>query len=604
MKKFAKVLSLGLLFSLFIAFSAFAQAFTAQVNRTEVPQGETFVLTLELSGAQTREVPDLSVLDNDFIIYSVANAYQSKYINGVSSQSRQWQIAMMPKNAGTVTIPSIRLENMETQPIGISVVPAVAPVNGSQSGNGAYSAPTANQPRFAINAEVDNSKPYVQQQVNYTLTLYDTGGLQGETPQFIDDGQNNWLIKSLGQPTVGSKVVNGRSIREIKFHYALFPQKSGLLTTPEVQFNGYYLTRSRGGADPFEDLFGGSLMGAGIGFSDMFATRNPVVLTANPVTVNVQPAPLEDGRWWLPASKVTLYTEWEPSSPVFKVGEAISRTIYVKAVGVGENQLPDLRFEQVGGMKQYPDKAVSTSAVENGNVVSVKKITNVYIPNQPGKITLPEISLDWFNTTTRQMEKAVLPPVTVQVQPAAATPDFSAPAEPLIQAAQPTQMVQTAANEPASAQEPQLSPMNAARQNLVWSPLTVSIGIGLAFLLGLLVSYLMLRRQRPEVGAERGNPRKQVVKAALNKDLRSLRDSLIYWARDHYGDEQIANLKDVMNYTKSKDFTRQLEILVTGMYSDADINFEPEVFIDVFNRINKRRAGSGEDTQPLPKLYK
>lgn len=602
MKKFVRVLSLSLFFSLFITFSAFAQAFTAQVNRTEVPQGETFVLTLELTGAQTQDVPDLNVLDNDFIIYSVANAYQSKYINGTSSQSRQWQVAMMPKNSGAVTIPSIRLDNMETQPIVINVVPASVPGAANTSASGNYSAPSsAGRPRFAINAEVDNSKPFVQQQINYTLTLYDTGGLQGETPQFIDDGQNNWLIKSLGQPTVGSKVVNGRSIREIKFYYALFPQKSGVLKTPEVQFNGYYLTRSRGGSDPFEDLFGGSLMGAGIGFSDMFATRNPVVLTADPVTVDVQPAPSGTGQWWLPASKVTLYSEWEPATPAFKVGEAVSRTIYVKAVGVAENQLPDLKFEQVAGMKQYPDKAVSTSAVEDGNVVAVKKLTNVYIPNRPGKLTLPEISLNWFNTNTRQMEKAVLPPVTVQVQPGAASTGITPAPQPQVQ---PSETPAPLPAPSADMQPAQPSAPAAAAAALTWSPLMVSIGIGVAFLLGLLVSYLMLRRHHPKREEDKGNARKRVIKAANQKDLRKLRDALIFWAREHYGDEKIANLKDVMNYTKSKDFTRQLEILVTGMYSDAKIDFEPDVFVDVFKRINKSRGRSGEEAHPLPKLYK
>ena len=54
---------------------------------------------------------------------------------------------------------------------------------------------------------------------------------------------------------INSKIINGRQLREIQFKYALFPQKSGLLRTPDVEFRGYYLTRSRRSADVFDDVF-------------------------------------------------------------------------------------------------------------------------------------------------------------------------------------------------------------------------------------------------------------------------------------------------------------------------------------------------------------
>ena len=89
----------------------------------------------------------------------------------------------------------------------------------------------------------------------------------------------------------------------------------------------------------------------------MFATRNPVVLNTKPIEVNVRPIPpANNGNWWLPAESVKLYAEWSPQRPVFKVGEAVSRTVYLKAVGVVENQLPDIKFRDVAGLKQYPEK--------------------------------------------------------------------------------------------------------------------------------------------------------------------------------------------------------------------------------------------------------
>lgn len=150
----------------------------------------------------------------------------------------------------------------------------------------------------------------------------------------------------------------------------------------------------------------------------MFATRNPVVLNTKQIEVNVRPIPpANNGNWWLPAESVKLYAEWSPQRPVFKVGEAVSRTVYLKAVGVVENQLPDIKFRDVAGLKQYPEKPVAQNAVENGQVVAVKKNANVYIPDKAGNIAVPEISVDWFNVRTGRMERAVLPAANIQVQP-------------------------------------------------------------------------------------------------------------------------------------------------------------------------------------------
>ena len=45
-----------------------SQTFDATVNRNKIPEGETFLLTLELKNAQTDNTPDLSVLDKDFYL--------------------------------------------------------------------------------------------------------------------------------------------------------------------------------------------------------------------------------------------------------------------------------------------------------------------------------------------------------------------------------------------------------------------------------------------------------------------------------------------------------------------------------------------------------
>lgn len=596
MRKLIKSVSLSILLGVAFIGAAWAQTFNAAVNRTEVPQGETFVLTLELADSSDSGNPDLSVLDKDFIVYSVGNAFSYNYINGVASKSRQWQIALMPKNSGKITVPSIKLGNLETQPITLNVIPASAAATEASAGTGGYQAPQQmNRPKFSMTAEIGNPNPYVQQQVDYTLKIYDTGGLQGDMPQFIEDGSNNWIIRSLGEPTVGSKIVNGRSLREITFRYALFPQKSGVLPTPEVRFNGYYLTRSRGMNDPFDDLFGGNL--GSIGFVDMFATRNPVLLTAKPEKVNVQPIPSDNnGNWWLPAQQVALFAEWEPRQPVFKVGEAVNRTIYLKAVGVAESQLPELNLASVSGLKQYPDKAVASSGIENGQVVAVKKISNVYIPNRAGKMTIPEIAVDWFNVRTNRMEKAVLPAMNIEVLPGAAVETAPAP-QPETRPESPSRVLEDVANETENLVE------RSIPQGLPYLPYIIAAA---AFLLGIVVSWMLFgMRNKSRNADDIKDFDRYIVRAAKSKDYRALRDGLISWARDRWNDSKITNLKDVAKAVGNKEFAAQLDGLAVSLYAPEGGEFKTEAFLKAFEKVRKAKVKSRTgDAQPLPKLYK
>lgn len=596
MRKLIKSVSLSILLGVAFIGAAWAQTFNAAVNRTEVPQGETFVLTLELADGSDSGNPDLSVLDKDFIVYSVGNAFSYNYINGVASKSRQWQIALMPKNSGKITVPSIKLGNLETQPITLNVIPASAAATEVSAGTGGYQAPQQmNRPKFSMTAEIGNPNPYVQQQVDYTLKIYDTGGLQGDMPQFIEDGSNNWIIRSLGEPTVGSKIVNGRSLREITFRYALFPQKSGVLHTPEVRFNGYYLTRSRGMNDPFDDLFGGNL--GSIGFVDMFATRNPVLLTVKPEKVNVQPIPSDNnGNWWLPAQQVALFAEWEPRQPVFKVGEAVNRTIYLKAVGVAESQLPELNLASVSGLKQYPDKAVASSGIENGQVVAVKKISNVYIPNRAGKMTIPEIAVDWFNVRTNRMERAVLPAMNIEVLPGAAVETAPAP-QPETRPESPSRVLEDVANETENLVE------RSIPQGLPYLPYIIAAA---AFLLGIVVSWMLFgMRNKSRNADDIKDFDRYIVRAAKSKDYRALRDGLISWARDRWNDSKITNLKDVAKAVGNKEFAAQLDGLAVSLYAPEGGEFKTEAFLKAFEKVRKAKVKSRTgDTQPLPKLYK
>ncbi len=560
-----------------------AQSFDATVNRTTVPEGETFVLTLNLQDVDTSATPDLSGLNKDFTVFSISNGYRTNIINGQVSKSRQWNLVLMPNQTGSLVIPSIELAGYKTQPVTMNIVPAGAADQLVQS-------PAVDTPRFKMDGKIDNTAPYVQQQVNYRLTIYDAGGLQGEAPFFVTDN-DDWIIKNLGEPQVSTKIVNGQTLREITFNYALFAQKSGELTVPPVRFNGYYLTKESR-TDPFARFFDNDPFFAGFGLNDVFASRNPVVLNTKPVKVNVRPAAVASG-WWLPAEEVKLSADFEGGRPQFKAGEAVSRTIYLKAVGVLDNQLPEIKFTGVDGVKQYPEKPQTDMKVENGKIVSYARITNVYIPEKAGRITLPEIKVNWFNTATGSAETAVIPAYQTEVAAGTGMPSAAATAAP--------------ANETKSELPPVLLPAEPSKPAEVFTRVDnthIILYLLAAFVGGIVAAFLLMkllaRMSRPSAAC-----RKTVVAAAKAKDMQSLRDNLLAWAAAEFPERKITNLQDVADIFQNAAFNKELDKLRETLYAETSKDWDDKTFIDVFCKMAGHAKKHKRTTdEPLPKLYK
>ena len=569
----------GLLFIsiMMLIKSAAAQSFTATVNRNPVPEGETFVLTLDLQDVDTSTTPDLSKLSQELTVLSVSNGYHTSIINGKVSKSREWNLVLMPNKTGSVSIPSFELEGYQTEPIDLQVI----------SGEVVASTPKTEQqetPKFKMSGSIDNETPYVQQQVSYQLKIYDAGGLQGDAPYFVTNN-DDWVIKSLGEPVVETKVINGKSLREITFNYALFAQKSGELTIPPVRFNGYYLTKNTR-QDPFARFFDEDDFFAGFGLHDVFANKTAVDLTAKPIKVNVKAAPVESG-WWLPAEKVSLSAEFEEHRPQFKVGEAVSRTIYLKAVGALDNQLPELKFAEVPGLKQYPEKPITEMKVENGKVVTLAKIANVYIPSHSGEAVLPEIKVNWFNTQRNQMETAVIPEYKIWV---AANPQTMEKTEN-----NPEGQVEKAFEPEQTTPQSQTTPVSTHQS--LW--LLVAAFCGGILLTIVLMFLFSLYKTKADTH------KKMIVSAAKEKDLKMLRDELIAWANQHFPSRNVTNLQDVADVFEQTEFNKEMDKIRETLYAETTTQWDAETFLKIFNKVTKQtKAKQRTQHEPLPKLYK
>lgn len=587
-----KILAL-ILFVLALSVNAQAQnseKVTATVNRPTITLGETLEFKIIYSNIDAESI-DVSALRKDFDILQAASYKTVQIINGAATKQITDSYTLKPKTAGKFVIPAFQIrDNIQTLPITIEVLPA-----GAKNPNSEKQTQSAQKPPFTMKGRINNNNPYVQQEIIYTLSLIDSGGLQGSEPTFELDNSKDWVIRSLGTPEINPLVVNGRNLREIVFKYALFPQRSGKLTVPTAQFEGYVLGKPKKHIDPFKDIFGDDL-GASLGFT--FAEREPVLLRSQPLEVDVKPIPAaNNGNWWLPASQVLLVSKWEPENPSFKVGEAVHRTIYLKANGVLDSQLPEIDFGNTQGLKQYPEKPATEMSIDRGSVVSIAKVSTVYIPNRSGKLTIPAIKVDWFDVIKGQKQTAMLPAMEIDV---AANPNL---AEDISMKSDQT-MPSPVTAQPAQPQNHSAVPQVKEKISAIGNIETILLLIG-AFGLGIVISYLIFRNKNQKDNKNQiGDYHKYIIRKAKEKDLRGLRDAILEWCADKYGATKVNNFNHVNQLVKDKEFAAELDKLTAELYSDNSSGWDAKAFIAAFEKADKKNADKKKEMKLLPDLYK
>ena len=592
---------------IFYTIESQAQVLSASVNRTQIPLGESFDLTLSLEGGNGGMIqPDLSVLQKDFNIYSTSNSMQSSFINGQSSVTRRWIIGLMPKKEGKQTIPAVTAGAYQTQPIDIEILPpATIPTTASanvsntpqksatKSQTGTMDNNVANKAYLAAELKVDNLTPYVQQQTNATLTIYDEKGVELTVePDFIQP-TNDWIIKSLRQPTVDNLSNGGRVIR---FYYALFPQKSGVLEIPSLRLEGYY-TEYNSANQPQTMGLGGFMSFFEMDFDNLLGVKKPITAQTKPVKVNVKPIAADYGNhWWLPSNAVGVAVRWAEDKPQFKVGETFAREIAVAAEGVADTQMPEITLPETPDIKQYPEQPKISTSVNGGKVTSHMLMRIVYIPQKAGKLEIPEISIPWFNVDKGKVEKAVIPADTILVQnnPLMETKPNDTNVQNMPQGEEGGNNAYTDLHYDAMVKQ--------AVGELI-KKIEIGIVIFLAFVAGLVLSWIWFKRQNKiQNTPENKNKPVGVEQSIKNEDYRALRDYLLAEGQTLFNNQPINNLDDLSAAVDNDAFRRQMDILNANLYAGKNDELDEKIILQNLKKCNKKKKNA--IPKPLPDLYK
>ncbi len=447
---------------------------TAALSDRRIASGTTVQLTLTYDGLTTSE-PQLTSLGKDFDILGTSSSTSVQIGTGGSSETTQVVLTLAPKRTGRLTIPPIAWAGEVSQPLSLTVVGA-----GSGSSRAAASGAVSRVPVFIV-THVTPTHPYVQAQVHVTVQIYTAEQLYQADLNFAGNGAA--LVKNVGTDQYGSAVRAGWTYQVITRRFVLFPLHSGRITLPGPVLNGEVLVRQQSTSPwrgyPFSGFFSG-----------MTQSARPIEVRGNPIILSVRRRPAAAaGRYWLPASDVTLTAQWSPRAMTARAGDPLTVRLDLQATGLTAAQLPDLSslLTPPAGVTAYPDQAKLLNTKQDTGIVGSREQTIAFIASRPGHYVLPPITIRWWDTRTNQPRAATLPAQRLSILPGAGT--ASAPGAS-VQASPPGSASAPSASR-ASPHKPRVAPVRGLTP---WQWLTLAMA---ALWVATVSGWLWSRRRKP-----------------------------------------------------------------------------------------------------------
>lgn len=511
--RFFSFLSLLILSS--TAFFTQAAELVATVDRTQIGEHDSLVLTVKYDEQLISGSPDFTPLQQQFEIINKNRKNSFQMINGKTSSWTIWTIALLPKRQGNLVIPSLEFRNSKSKPIQIRVSKA--------------SDALKNQVKdvFFL-TETDEKQTYIQGQIIYTEKLYFAVALDNSDISEVKVADA--VVQTLGETKQYRTQLNGRTYNVYERRFAIFPQTSGELIIPGPRYSG--------------EISNGP-----------WRAGRPIRVSHPPIKLEVKPKPSNyQGGLWLPATQLEVGFKWSANPSDMVAGEPSTLTITLSALGLSGTQLPDIQLQDVANLKYYPDQASTSDETTNDGILGRRSQKIAVVATQAGRYRIPELRIPWWNTKTQRQEYAVIPEHTLSVS-AGATIN-----QPQVTSHEPV----TTLN-PATAQTP-------VDQAFNWWPwLTL-----LSTLLWLSTLYMWWKKPSTVVEATpklaelsdiRAAKLGDIKKACRENNPKAARAHILSWANDQLP-TAVSGLNELSKLTNDNDLKQALNELDHTLYSE------------------------------------
>jgi hypothetical protein len=496
------------IFFLLVLLNLVSPVFAAQIgvsfDRNPVGLDESFQLTFTADDTPDND-PDFTPLEQDFEILGQTQSSNSSWVNGQSSKTVQWILSVMAKHPGNLVVPEVKFGKDASAPANILVTQI--------SGNKAVDIDSD----LFLEVEATPENPYVQSQVLYTVRLYrrvEIAQAALNEPELGDA-----VIEKLGDDSNYNTQINGVNYLVTQRKYAIFPQKSGVVTIKPVLLTAEVAVNSN--RPSFNGFFN----------SRMTKTKK---VSSKSIALDVKPAPaMFTGQHWLSAQQLVLKEEWSGDNQQMKVGEPLTRTLSLLAKGTTVGQLPELNSGKMNDqLKTYPDQPIKQEQKTPEGIIAFREEKIAIIPSKSGVYKLPAIEIPWFNTQIQKMEVARIPETTITAIDAAGGKEQIAPVVSVTPVTEPSQKITEI-------------PLIQSQQTNIW--LWVAIFLALGWLATLVYFLIKRTTKKPVIEKNETEIRlqdcvKRLKNACADNDPIAAKDALLVWGQHKFSNVFALNL--------------------------------------------------------------
>lgn len=379
--------------SLLIA-TVYANADNIQIKAettSSVEVGESFRLTFSVN---TMDASDLRIPTiNDFEILMGPSRSQQSYtqiINGrqTSSQKVVFTYILSAKKVGTYTIqPATVMVNgkkYQSNPVKIQVVAE----GRTKVAKEAAKKTTVGKNDVFLRTIVSKSKVREQEAILVSYKLYSLVNLELQNksmPEFT--GFHAQAVESDDVKSWNVEQYQGKTYRTVVTdQYVLFPQQSGTLKIPSVEYDIVaHVANQQASDDLFESIFNGTSV-------------NYINLKVKAPTQNIEVLPLKDKPAEFSGGVGSFSITSVLSSKQAVTNDAITLKVEIK----GNGNLKLLKTPELTLPKEfetYEPKVNNEIKATASGVSGIKTIEYLFVPRHPGKFSIPAISLSYYDVS-------------------------------------------------------------------------------------------------------------------------------------------------------------------------------------------------------------
>lgn len=362
---------------------------TLRVEPSTITIEENTALRIKISGAPGK-VPRPNVAKiADFDVINQSSSVNFSSVNGVSETSTTYTLVLSPKRKGTFNlgpaIIQVAGQTYQSQAVTVKVIDAPPP----------GSIPT-NPKNLFLQAEVNNARPYVGQQVLLTVKFFHAVEILSQpsyTPPQTTDFWNDMIIP---QRSYYSNI-GGKRYRVLEIKTALFPTRPGKLKIGRAFLETQIRSTRR------RNTFG---------FGSLFDRGETVSLRTRPIEIKVQPLPTT-GK---PVDFSGAVGDYHISATADLLEVEVNTPVTVSFFIRGQGNIKVLPKPQ---MPPAPDFRVYSGASEEritkGSDIlgGVKTFEEVFIPTRQGQLSIPAVSYSFFDPQKKKYRTVSTKPISI-----------------------------------------------------------------------------------------------------------------------------------------------------------------------------------------------